>query len=65
MEQNNNGEIIVNDEKQMEIDSLKNQIQFLQNQNETLTVSLEIANERWIKSVNENMQLEIQLRKGK
>jgi hypothetical protein len=36
---------------------------FLQEQNEDLQLNLEIANERWVKSVNEQAATEVALRK--
>jgi hypothetical protein len=37
---------------------------YLTAQIEELTWSLEVANERWVKQVNENTALEVQLRKA-
>ena len=49
---------------QATISSLEGHIANLTEQMETLNYSLEIANERWVKAINENTQLEIQLRKS-
>lgn len=38
--------------------------EYLVSQNEELTWSLEVANERWVKQVNENTALEVQLRRA-
>ncbi len=46
-----------------EMDQLRLQISHLIEEKENLRLHLEIANERWVETVNENAQLKVQLRK--
>lgn len=46
-----------------QIEGLKVQLLSAQDQVESLTLHLEVANERWVSTVNENAQLQVQLRK--
>ena len=45
--------------------SAETQIGYLRNQIDDLQLNLEIANERWVKAVNEQAETEVQLRKLK
>ncbi len=46
-----------------ELENLKIQLMQAQSQATDLTLHLEVANERWVQTVNENASLQVQLRK--